>query len=56
MVKWFSVLKANDIEIKLSEPAEEEEVVTEPEVKATKEEVPAKPKKEKAVAAEESLL
>src|SRR5882724_607105 len=51
MVKWFSVLKANDIEIKLSEPAEEEEVVTEPEVKATKEEVPAKPKKEKAVAA-----
>jgi hypothetical protein len=26
MVKWFSVLKANNIEIKLSEPEEEEEV------------------------------
>ena len=27
MVKWFSVLKANNIEIKLSEPEEEEEVM-----------------------------
>jgi hypothetical protein len=26
MVKWFAVLKSNDIEIKLSEPEEEEEV------------------------------
>jgi hypothetical protein len=46
MVKWFSVLKANNIEIKLSEPAEEEE-------EAVAEKAPAKPKKEKAVAAEE---
>src|ERR1700722_1885841 len=29
MVKWFAVLKANNIEIKLSEPEEEEEVVEE---------------------------
>src|ERR1700730_7821158 len=41
MVKWFSVLKANNIEIKLSEP-EEEEVATEVE------EAPAAPKKEAA--------
>ncbi|WP_431212775.1 DUF5606 domain-containing protein [Puia sp. P3] len=48
MVKWFSVLKANDIEIKLSEvPAEEEAETAEAEV----EEAPA-PKK-KAAAKEE---
>jgi hypothetical protein len=35
MVKWFSVLKSNDIEIKLSEPAPEEED-TEEEVKETR--------------------
>lgn len=29
MVKWYDVLKKNNIEIKLSEPAEEEEVVEE---------------------------
>ena len=43
MVKWYSVLKANNIEIKLSEP-EEEEVAEEAEV----EEAPAAPKKEAA--------
>lgn len=42
MVKWYSVLKANNIEIKLSEPEEEEEVATEVE------EAPAAPKKEAA--------
>ncbi|MDO6433388.1 DUF5606 domain-containing protein [Flavitalea sp. BT771] len=51
MVKWFSVLKANNVEIKLSEPAEEEEAA-EPE-EAVGEKAPAKPKKEKAAAAEE---
>lgn len=47
MVKWFSVLKANDIEIKLSEaPAEEE---TEAGVETAEvEKAPAKVKKEKA--------
>jgi len=51
MVKWFSVLKANNIEIKLSEPAEEAETVAAEE--DTAEKAPAKPKKEKAVAAAE---
>ena len=51
MVKWFSVLKANNIEIKLSEPAEEAETAVPEE--AVEEKAPAKPKKEKAVAAEE---
>jgi hypothetical protein len=32
MVKWYTVLKSNDIEIKLSEPEEEEEVVVEEEI------------------------
>ena len=44
MVKWYSVLKANDIEIKLSEPEEEEAVPEETVV----EEAPAAPKKEAA--------
>lgn len=43
MVKWYSVLKANNIEIKLSEP-EEEEALEETVV----EEAPAAPKKEAA--------
>jgi Domain of unknown function (DUF5606) len=43
MVKWYSVLKANDIEIKLSEPEEEEEETEE----AVVEEAPT-PKKEAA--------
>jgi len=51
MVKWFSVLKANNIEIKLSEPAEEAETAAAEE--DTAEKAPAKPKKEKAVAAAE---
>ncbi|MBS1605946.1 MAG: DUF5606 domain-containing protein [Bacteroidetes bacterium] len=50
MVKWFSVLKANDIEIKLSEaPAEEAEEAETPEV----EEAPA-PKKKAAAKEEKS--
>src|SRR4029078_13387711 len=46
MVKWFAVLKSNDIEIKLREEAPEEEVAEQEEVaveeKAVKEEKPAK--------------
>jgi len=49
MVKWFSVLKSNDIEIKLTEP--EEEVAVEESVEEEK--APAKPKKEKAAPAAE---
>ena len=51
MVKWFSVLKKNDIEIKLSElPEEEEEVAV---VEEAEEAKPArKPKAAKAPAAE----
>ncbi len=46
MVKWFDVLKKNDIEIKLSEePVEEEEEVAEPVQEV--EEVKAEPKKAK---------
>ena len=59
MVKWFSVLKANNIEIKLSEPEEEEEeveVVEEAPKPAKKKEektaAPAKKAKEKEVAEE----
>src|SRR6201999_1396304 len=40
MVKWFSVLKNNDIEIKLSEPEEELEEVTAPAEAAEPEEKP----------------
>jgi len=60
MVKWFSVLKANNIEIKLSEPEPEEEeveVVEEAPKPAKKKEekpaTPAKKAKEKEVVAEE---
>ena len=49
MVKWFSILKKNDIEIKLTEIEEEEPVVEEaPEEKPVKEE--KKESKEKAPA------
>ena len=48
MVKWYVVLKNNNIEIKLSEPVEEEEVVEE----EAAEEKPA-PKKKAAVAEKE---
>ncbi|MFM9910353.1 MAG: DUF5606 domain-containing protein [Chitinophagaceae bacterium] len=44
MIKWFSVLKSNNIEIKLSEIPEEEEEIVEATVK--KEVVAEKPKKE----------
>ncbi|HVU57702.1 MAG TPA: DUF5606 domain-containing protein [Puia sp.] len=50
MVKWFNVLKGNDIEIKLSEPEEEVAVEDEPKVE---EKAAPKPKKEKAAPAEE---
>jgi hypothetical protein len=45
MVKWYSVLKANNIEIKLSEPEEEEateETVVEEEAATPKKEAPPK--------------
>ena len=52
MVKWYSVLKNNNIEIKLSEPAEEEEpaeeVAEKPAKAAAKEKTPAAAPKEKA--------
>jgi hypothetical protein len=58
MVKWFSVLKANNIEIKLSEPEEEPEesaAGTEEPVKEKPAPKPApKKKEEKAVAAEKA--
>ena len=63
MVKWFTVLKANDIEIKLSEPEEEEAETVEvetpsseeekPKAKAAPQEKPA-PKKKAAEKAEET--
>jgi hypothetical protein len=52
MVKWFSVLKTNDIEIKLTEPEEEPAEETAP-VEETVEEKPA-PAKKAAKAAKES--
>ena len=52
MVKWFSVLKKNNVEIKLSEiPEEEEETI--PEVVEVKEEKPAKKAKAPKAEAEE---
>jgi hypothetical protein len=60
MAKWFEVLKANNIEIKLTEPQEEEEVAEEepvkeepkkeakPKIKEETPEAPAKKKKTKA--------
>ena len=57
MVKWFSVLKANDIEVKLSEPEEEpaadeaeraEAVDEKPKAKPTPQEKPAAKKKTEA--------
>ena len=63
MVKWFSVLKANDIEIKLTEPEAEPEVgaeaaeteVTEPEEKIVKEaKAEPAPAKKSAKSAKES--
>src|ERR1700754_2229679 len=55
MVKWFSVLKANNIEIKLSEAAPEEEVSEEAEEVVAEKPAPAPKKKaEKAEAKEKS--
>jgi hypothetical protein len=42
MVKWFEILKKQDIEIKLSEPIEEEPEVVEEEAEEVKEKKPAK--------------
>jgi hypothetical protein len=66
MVKWFSVLKANQVEIKLSEPAPEEEVEVEaPAAKPAKQAAKEKPEqaavkeakpKEKAPAAKETAV
>ncbi|THU41968.1 hypothetical protein FAM09_07655 [Niastella caeni] len=57
MVKWFGVLKSNNIEIKLREAAPEEELVEEAvaveEKAAVKEEKPKAAKKEKEVAGDE---
>ncbi|HEX4375115.1 MAG TPA: DUF5606 domain-containing protein [Puia sp.] len=50
MVKWFTVLKANHIELKLSEPPAEEE---EPVVEEKKEEPVVKKKKEEKIVAKE---
>jgi hypothetical protein len=56
MVKWFDILKKNDIEIKLSEPAEEPEVEEpvkeEKPVKAEKKKEPVKEEKKAAPKAE----
>ena len=57
MVKWFSVLKHNNIEIKLTEPAPETEAGAEEPVVAVEEAAPAKVKKEKkATAAAETAV
>jgi Domain of unknown function (DUF5606) len=52
MVKWFSVLKANNIEIKLTEVAEEEPAEEAMVVEEVKEEKPKKATKKKEPAAE----
>jgi len=49
MIKWFSVLKHNEVEIKLSEPTEEAVV----EEEEPTEKAAARPKREKAAPAEE---
>jgi hypothetical protein len=59
MVKWYSVLKANEIEIKLSEPEEEVEEEVDEEEAATakpekKKEAPVKAAAEKPVAAKKT--
>lgn len=51
MIKWFEVLKKNNIEIKLSEPPVEEE---QPEEALVKEEPKEKPAKKEAVKKEEA--
>ncbi|HEV9036561.1 MAG TPA: DUF5606 domain-containing protein [Puia sp.] len=53
MVKWFTVLKANDIEVKLTPPEEEPEAIAEAETTAAEEEKPkakAAPKEKTAPA------
>jgi hypothetical protein len=54
MVKWFSVLKANNIEIKLTEAPAEEDAVEAGVETAVVGKAPAKAKKEKAAVAEET--
>ncbi|MBL0154733.1 MAG: DUF5606 domain-containing protein [Chitinophagaceae bacterium] len=53
MVKWFSILKKNNVEIKLSEPEEEEEEVVAEAPAPVVEEKPAKKTTKKKAAAEE---
>jgi hypothetical protein len=54
MVKWFDVLKSNDIEIKLTQPVEEEpEKATEPEKESEPAEPVTEPVKEPVVKAKE---
>lgn len=45
MVRWFGILKSNNIEVKLAEPEAEPEEADEEEVIAVKKETPAKAKK-----------
>ncbi len=52
MIKWYSVLKANNIEIRLSDPEPEEEDATE---EAPAEEAPAKAVTEKAAPAAKAV-
>ncbi len=52
MVKWFSILKKNNVEIKLSEPEEEEEEVVAEAPAPVVEEKPAKKTTKKKTAAE----
>lgn len=51
MVKWFEILKKHNIEIKLTEVAEEETEEAQPAAEPVAEEKPKKAKKEKAPAA-----
>ena len=51
MIKWYSVLKANSVEIKLSEVPEEEAAVVEEEAAAVAEEKPKKTTKKKETTA-----
>lgn len=53
MVKWFEILKKQKIEIKLSEPVEEEEAEEAEEVEEVKEEKPVKKAVKKTAVAEE---
>lgn len=55
MVKWFSVLKKNEVELKLSEPPAEEPAEDETDVEATATEAEAKPAKKAKAKKEEPI-